>query len=225
MRRPGFLWQAAGFAAATAGGTLLHFLYDWTGKNPLLSPFSGVNESTWEHMKLLFWPMLIFALIQRCFFRSRRDFWPIQLLGIATGLLLIPLLFYTANGAFGTTPDWANILIFYLAAAGAYLLEWQLFRSASLPSRYPLLALASICLIGLLFAIFTFAPPKLPMFQDPTTGTYGAKDPTAGAVGSFLIIRRNAWHSRICGTVLPLPDHYKSLGRSLAPWEHPGSPP
>ena len=36
-------------------GTLLHFTYRWSGRNPLIAP---VNESVWEHMKLLFFPML-----------------------------------------------------------------------------------------------------------------------------------------------------------------------
>ena len=54
MKQRSILWQAAGFAVATFGGTILHFLYDWTGGSILVSPFSGINESTWEHMKLLF---------------------------------------------------------------------------------------------------------------------------------------------------------------------------
>ena len=42
---------------------------------------------------------------------------------ILLGLALIPVLFYTYNGVFGHSPDWVNISIFYLAAAGAFLLE------------------------------------------------------------------------------------------------------
>ena len=70
MKQRSVLWQWAGFAVATFGGTILHFLYDWTGGSILISPFSGVNESTWEHMKLLYWPLFLFALIQRLFFKE-----------------------------------------------------------------------------------------------------------------------------------------------------------
>ena len=70
MKQRSILWQAAGFALVTFGGTILHFLYDWAGGSILVSPFSGVNESTWEHMKLLFWPLFLFALIQRLFFQG-----------------------------------------------------------------------------------------------------------------------------------------------------------
>ena len=65
-----FLWQAAGFAFVSLAGSLLHFLYDWTGESVLIAPFSGINESTWEHMKLLYWPFSLFAVIQRRWFRA-----------------------------------------------------------------------------------------------------------------------------------------------------------
>ena len=95
MKRSTGLWQLWGFAVTSLGGTILHFLYDWLGGAKWIAPFSGVNESTWEHMKLLFWPMFIFALVQSFFFRERKDFWCIKLRGILLGLILIPVIFYT----------------------------------------------------------------------------------------------------------------------------------
>ena len=175
MKRSSFLWQAAGFALTTLGGTLLHFLYDWTNGSVLIAPFSGVNESTWEHMKLLFWPMLLFALIQRRFFKDYENYWCVKLAGILLGLVLIPVLFYTYNGAFGKSPDWVNIVIFYVSAAAVFLLEWWLFKKDRMRCKRPWLAFAAICLIGVLFVAFTFAPPQIPLFQDTITGTYGLK--------------------------------------------------
>ena len=115
------LWQLVGFAVTSLGGTLLHFFYDWLGEAVWIAPFSGVNESTWEHMKLLFWPMLAFAAVQSFFFKDRGDFWCIKLRGILLGMLLIPVIFYTYNGAVGRSPDWLNIAIFFVAAAGVYI--------------------------------------------------------------------------------------------------------
>lgn len=43
-------------------GTLLHFTYEWSGNNFWVGLFSPVNESTWEHMKLLFFPMLFYSI-------------------------------------------------------------------------------------------------------------------------------------------------------------------
>ena len=173
MKQRSILWQAAGFALVTFGGTILHFLYDWTGGNILVAPFFGVNESTWEHMKLLFWPLFLFALVQRLFFKDEEYFWCIKLASILLGLVLIPVLFYTYNGMFGKSPDWINIAIFYITALLVYLFEWWAFKRDRLQCRHPRLAFATICLIGVLFVVFTFVPPQIPLFQDPLLGIYG----------------------------------------------------
>ena len=173
MKQRSILWQAAGFALVTFGGTILHFLYDWTGGSILVSPFSGVNESTWEHMKLLFWPLFLFALVQRLFFKGQENYWCVKLAEILLGLVLIPVLFYTYNGVFGKSPDWINIAIFYITALLVFFFEWWAFRRDWLPCKRPRLAFTAICIIGVLFVVFTFAPPQIPLFQDPLTGTYG----------------------------------------------------
>ncbi len=173
MKRDVSLWQAAGFAAVSLGGTLLHFLYEWTGESALVAPFSGVNESTWEHMKLLYFPLVLFALVQSWFFRDYAHFWRVKLIGTVTGLLLIPLLFYTYNGAIGPSPDWLNITIFFLSAAGTFLLETHCFRRGDHRRGHPRAAQGAILFIGVLFVVFTFATPRLPLFRNPLTGAYG----------------------------------------------------
>ena len=170
MKQASSLWQWAGFGAATLVGTILHFLYDCTGGSIGVAPFSGVNESTWEHMKLLFWPLFLFAVVQRLFFREQENFWWVKLWGILLGLLLIPVLFYTCNGAFGKSPDWVNISIFYICAGAVFLFERWALQNIHASGRMGFIV---ICLVGALFVVFTFAPPRLPLFQDPLTGSYG----------------------------------------------------
>ena len=167
------LWHFGGFALTTLGGTLLHFLYDWTNQNPFVALFSGVNESTWEHMKLLYFPLFVFALVQSRFFKEYKNFWCVKLLGTLAGLLLIPFLFYTFNGVFGKTPDWLNITFFFVSAAATFLLEWRLFKKNTLHCSRPWPCFAIICLVGILFVIFTFVPPEIPLFIDPLTETFG----------------------------------------------------
>ncbi len=173
MKKNISLWRYAGFVFTAVFGTLLHFLYDRTGGSLLAAPFSAVNESTWEHMKLLYFPMLVFTLIQSRFFRERKDYWCVKLAGIVTGLVLIPVLFYTLNGVFGKTPDWVNIAIFFVSAAVAFIVEARLLKNDSLNCKAPLIAFAVILLIGVLFVIFTFATPQIPLFRDPLSGSYG----------------------------------------------------
>ena len=173
MNRSIRLWQLMGFAVTALGGTILHFLYEWLGEAIWIAPFSGINESTWEHMKLLFWPMLIFAVVQSFFFRDREDFWCVKLRGILLGIILIPVIFYTYNGVVGKSPDWLNIAIFFLSAAIAYIYETRLLVSEKLNCRSKKGAVAVLCVIALLFVTFTFVTPEIGIFQDPLTGTYG----------------------------------------------------
>ena len=173
MKRSIGAFQLLGFAVTSLCGTLLHFLYDWLGEAKWIAPFSGINESTWEHMKLLFWPMLIYAVIESLFFRYREDFWCIKLRGILLGLLLIPILFYTYNGVIGKSPDWINITIFFISAAVAYIFETRLFNSKKLICKSPRSAVTVLLCIALLFVLFTFRTPKIGIFRDPLTGSYG----------------------------------------------------
>ena len=173
MNRSIGLWQILGFGVTSLGGTILHFLYDWLGQPAWIAPFSGVNESTWEHMKLLFWPMFIFAIVQSFFFRGRRDFWCVKLRGILLGLVLIPVIFYTYNGVIGQSPDWINIAIFFISAAVAYVFETRLYNNEITGCglyRFPFWMLIGI---AVLFVIFTFNTPKIGVFRDPLTGNYG----------------------------------------------------
>ncbi len=173
MKRSIAIWELIGFGVAAAGGTFLHFLYDLTEDALWAAPISGVNESTWEHMKLLFFPMFIYAIVQSCFFKERGDFWCVKLKGTLLGLILIPVIFYTYNGIIGKSPDWINIAIFFISAAVVYICETRQFGNGMIHCKSPKLAIALLCAIAVLFAVFTFATPELGIFKDPLTGTYG----------------------------------------------------
>ena len=173
MKRSVGLWELWGFAVTALAGTLLHFLYDWLDESLWIAPFSGVNESTWEHMKLLFFPMFVYAIIQSFFFGDRENFWCIKLRGILVGLTLIPVLFYTYNGVIGRSPDWINISIFFISAAFSYLYETRQFNKENVSCKHPKAAFIALCAISAAFVIFTFVTPEIGIFKDPLTGTYG----------------------------------------------------
>lgn len=165
--------QFFGFAFTSLGGTLLHFLYDWTNESIIIAPFSGVNESTWEHMKLLFFPWLIFTLAESLFIKDSDNYWCVKLIGILSGLTTIPALFYAYNGVIGSSPDWLNIAIFFVAAAITFYVETRLLNKETIKCRRPYIAIGIICLIGALFIVFTFFTPQLNIFKDPLSGSYG----------------------------------------------------
>ena len=167
-------WQTVGFIFTGVVGTLLHFLFDWTGGNGVVALFSAVNESIWEHMKLFYYPMLIFAFVEYANWgRGVASFWCIKLIGVLIGIVLIPTIYYTYTGILGISVDWLNIAIFFFAAAVAYYMETKLFAKEHPCLIAPDRAFVVLCLIGVVFTVLTFATPKLPFFRDPLTGTYG----------------------------------------------------
>ena len=125
-------------------GTLSHFLYKWTGASHIIGFFAPVSESVWEHMKLLFFPMLLYTFI---IFWKYRNAYPCLLsslcLGILLGTLLIPALFY-----------------FYTA-----LLGHNTVICLPKPCRY--LLYLSIGIFFLCFVLFTYHPPDAALFADP----------------------------------------------------------
>lgn len=167
-------WQVAGFIFTAVVGTFLHFLFDLTGGSVIAALVSAVNESIWEHLKLVFYPMVVFALIEYFFWgKDCKSFWCIKLIGILIGLVLIPVVYYTYTGILGVSADWFNVTIFFLVAGVVFWIETKLFQSEFTCPVGSKLAVVLICLIAVAFTVLTFVPPHIPFFQDPMTGTYG----------------------------------------------------
>jgi hypothetical protein len=167
-------WQMVGFVFTAVVGTLLHFLFEWSGANAAVALFSAVNESIWEHLKLLFYPMLLFAVAE--YFSWGREvgsFWCVKLMGILLGFALIILVYYTYTGALGVKADWFNITLFFLAAGGVYWVETKLLQRKKACKLGEKWAFLLIILIAAAFTFLTFYPPRIPLFSDPLTGTYG----------------------------------------------------
>lgn len=175
MGRRLFFWELGGFLFTGALGAALHFVYDWSGHNPAAAAFSAVNESTWEHAKLLFVPVFLFSVVQVCVLG--RDcphlLWS-RALSTLAGLALIPVLFYTYTGVLGFHVTWADIAVFYLADAGLFALDCFLLRRGRRQGLWRQLAgLAVLWGLMFVFVLCTFRPPHIALWRDPVTGQYG----------------------------------------------------
>ena len=170
-----FYWELAGALFTAALGTLLHFVYDWSGGWGAAAAFSAVNESTWEHMKLLFFPLFLFSVVQVCVMgRNYPNFLAVRAVSILTGLVLIPVLFYTYTGVLGRSVDWVNIALFFLAALGAFLLDFRLLRRSRISAPWQqILGLIVLWALAFCFVWCTFHPVELALWRDPVTGGYG----------------------------------------------------
>lgn len=169
-------WNAAGFLWTVTAGTALHFLFDWTGGALWVGAVSAVNESVWEHMKLLFVPVFLFTLAQSAAVGRRIPaLAAVRAVSALAGTALIPVAYYTYTGAVGRRFLPADVAIFLAAAAVTFALDRQLRRRGRLTAPWQqLLGLALLWGTAFLFVWCTYRPPNLPLWQDPLTGTYGA---------------------------------------------------
>ena len=168
-------WEVLGLIFVLAAGNLLHFVYQWTGENTVAGLFAAVNESTWEHMKLLFFPVLLFTMAQLAAAKERDGAVPAaRAVSVTAGLALIPTLYYTYTGVWGRHAMWADIAIFYLAAALVFWLDTRIRRRRRLWKIWQQAAgLVWLWVLAFLFVWWTFRPPHIGIFLDPVTGRYG----------------------------------------------------
>lgn len=97
-------------------GTILHFTYKWSGENKIVGLFSAVNESTWEHLKLLYFPMLITTIIGLLYFRKDvPNLLCSKTIGIIVALSFTVVFFYTYTGVLGKNIASIDIASFFIA--------------------------------------------------------------------------------------------------------------
>lgn len=168
-------WELAGAIFTAIAGPLLHFAFEWSGNNALVGAFAAVNESTWEHMKLLFIPVFLFTILQFFAMRCRYpNFAAVRGVSLLAGTGLIPVLFYTYTGILGYNVTWVDIVIFFLADFFLFWLDCTLLRRGALSSSGWQIA-GVILLLGMLFLFlwYTFYPVHLNLWKDPVTGGCG----------------------------------------------------
>ena len=156
-------------------GTLLHFTYEWSGENLFIGSFSAVNESVWEHLKLVFYPMLIAAILEYFFVKDvSNNYVEAKTIGIFTAICFIIVSFFTYSGIIGTSIIVIDILIFIISIIWGEYVAYRLMKREN-ESTVTTESLSIIILVFLLlcFIIFTYLPPEVNLFRDVTTGIYG----------------------------------------------------
>lgn len=184
-----YISTVIGVIFVSAAGTLLHFVYSWTGNNFITGLFAPVNESTWEHMKLLYFPMLLYCAAEYYFlFRHYQPLIRADLAGILAGTWLIPVIFYTYTGILGFHTLPLDILTFLLGILFAFYVRC---RTLLLPghmqhslfgrmlrtrpqgkhhgmSGYTFFYFICFIITGVCFLIFTYYPPSAGLFLPPS---------------------------------------------------------
>ena len=162
-----------GFLFISILGTILHFTYDLSNHNKYVGLFSAVNESVWEHMKLVVFPSLIWTLIEIPFLYDNHNFIFAKFISLMTMLFLIPFLFYLAKHLFKKNYLLLDILIFYIAVGVGCLISFYILKAKDIPAFINYLSLIGLLFIYGYFLIATLIPGKSIVYNDPKTNKKG----------------------------------------------------
>lgn len=161
------LYIFLGIIFVSITGTLSHFFYEWSGYNKIIALFSPVNESTWEHIKLLFFPMLIYTIFISIKLRSEYPcILSAMLFGNILGCILIPVIFYTYTGILGFNLTFLDIADFYISVIISFFTACRLSISCKYQKYAPALKFI-IIILAVMFIAFTISPPNIALFKSP----------------------------------------------------------
>ena len=148
-------------------GTLLHFTYKISGQNNIVAIFSSINESVWEHLKLLYFPMLLTTIIGCFYFKNNiPNLLCSKTIGIFIAISFTVIFFYTYTGIIGKNIATIDISSFFIATILGELVSYLLIVNNFKCNK--ILAIIILLIIFICFIVFTYLPPSLGIFRDPT---------------------------------------------------------
>ncbi|HDP77704.1 MAG TPA: hypothetical protein ENN47_05890 [Mesotoga infera] len=157
-------------------GALLHMVYEWSNGNIIVGALTPVNESIWEHLKMIFLPGVFLLVLEALLFKEIRI--PSLILGktlgiyIMCGTILGGFYFYTLFIHHVLIID---ILLMAAAVALGQLVSYHVSSRVEISRIMILLPLVMLVVLGVVFVIFTFIPPHWEPFKDSLTGVYGVQ--------------------------------------------------
>lgn len=149
-------------------GSLFHFAYDFTGENIIIGFFTPINESIWEHIKLILTPLLLWWILYYVFnhkkYNINKDRWfNATFFAIITGIILVPALYYLYIGALGIESLVIDVLILFFSILFAQLVGYHFYKH--LKGINYLAPIILLIIIVTIFMIFTVSPPDFPIFK------------------------------------------------------------
>lgn len=158
------------FLIYSLSGTALHFLYQLSKKNIVVGIFAAVNESVWEHIKILFTPIFIMSFINSIINKEVNFY--VLAVELSLGMLLIILFYEIKVFIFKDRYGILNIISFYIISFIISVIHFEL-QSVNISSFINSISLIPIIIMFIMYLTFSIFPPKHKYFKDPITGTYG----------------------------------------------------
>lgn len=167
-----------GFIFISVMGTLGHFIYEWSGHNKYAAIIFAVNESTWEHMKLVVFPSLVWLLIEIPFIGTMSNFIVAKFVSLITMLILIPVLFGVYKIFFKGHSLIYSIIEFLISIGVGQYLGYVVLNGEKVASTLNYISLIVMIMIVAYFLIATLIPGKSEIYVDPISNKKGTKGHT-----------------------------------------------
>ncbi len=169
-------WIYMGIPILFVAGAFMHYLYSLTRRNFIIGFISPVNESVWEHLKLIFLPMVLwwggYFIARREELSSNRWF-TAGLVSLVISMVAIVFLYYFYTGAFGKKSVVVDILILLIALFIGQTLSFHIYMNFQGIHAYTIFFIVAI--IFFILVLCTLKPPHIPLFKESKTGVYGIK--------------------------------------------------
>ncbi len=161
--------------ATFAFTVLFHFLYDWF-PNPLFSVLFPVNESIWEHMKLLYSGLLAWSIIEYFILKKLNikftNYWSSIFLTMISSIIVYLIIFLPLYAIFGENP-FISIGLLILVIIASQIFNYYLITRKKENTLLNKIAIALIIIGYVVFLSLTYNPPKNYIFYDTVDNKYG----------------------------------------------------
>ena len=167
-------WEMFGILFTVLIGSLLHFTFELSGEWTPMAIISGVNESTWEHFKIGFWPAFAWGIIEFFIFgKNVKNFFFAKGISFLIIPAVISVLFYSYTLIFKIESLAIDIVIFIIAIAVAQIVSYRLMLLKERRLYLNIIGGIIIVINIVLFSLLSYFPPECLIFKDPGTGGYG----------------------------------------------------
>ena len=154
-------------------------IYNLADQAEMLAPFVPINKSIWEYLKTLVFPVLMFwtaAYFARYKLKISRTG---ALIGAALSVVVSPgmtvFMYYFYICAFGIHSKAIDFLLAAVSVMTGQFASHHMCTAVYMSKRQGRVAFLVIIIVLAAFIICTYYTPKLPIFMDPETGTYGIR--------------------------------------------------
>ncbi|NHJ86972.1 MAG: hypothetical protein FK734_16035 [Asgard group archaeon] len=172
------IWHIVGAFVIFAVGALWHFMFEFLNYWEPIGWFFPVNESVWEHVKLMFWPALLYYAVEAIFMWKKTNNF---LLAKTTAFYFTPIanimIFYTYTGITGWESFIFDSVILFITIGIQQYISYKLVTHEPIGEKRKILWIVllslAIVLLAVLLIVFTYKPIEIPLLQDSNSGLYG----------------------------------------------------